>query len=178
MRHLAARTVLGLGLLLLVWLGSPGSPVVYSAERVVVSAADRGTGTLRSALLQAAAGDTITFSATAFPPASPVTIWVESALPALNRDGVTIDASNAGVILNGSAAPGGTKGLTVQGDNCTIRGLIIRDFDSDGVYIAAGASGTTVGGDRAVGTGPMGQGNQMVSNGASGIAIVGDNNFI
>lgn len=69
---------------------------------VVTSTTDSGPGTLRQALLDAQSGDTITFDATVFPPTSPMTITLTSGLPELTQGNLTIDASNAGVILDGS----------------------------------------------------------------------------
>ncbi|MBN1139667.1 MAG: right-handed parallel beta-helix repeat-containing protein [Anaerolineae bacterium] len=178
MRNLLSRGALGVAFLLLVLLAGPGSPAVHSADLVVISPADSGYGTLRWALLSAGPGEKIIFSPAVFPPGDPVTIWVQSALPTMNRDNVTLDASNTGVILNGAQTPPGTKGLIVEADNCTILGLTIREFKSDGIAIGASASWTTLGGDQGGGDGPNGEGNLVVANGASGIAIQGDNNAI
>jgi len=69
---------------------------------VVTSTADSGPGTLRQALLDAQSGDTITFDPAVFTPTSPVTITFTSGLPDISQGDLTIDASNAGVILDGS----------------------------------------------------------------------------
>ncbi len=69
---------------------------------VVTSTADSGPGTLRQALLDAQSGDTITFDPAVFPPTSPMIITLTSSLPELSQGNLTIDASNAGVILDGS----------------------------------------------------------------------------
>ena len=116
----------------------PGNVVLNLVK--VVSPADSGPGTLRQALLDAAPGDAITFSPTVFPPGSPVTILVQSVLPTLNKDNVTIDASAAGVTLDGSQTPALTNGLIVEADDCIIRGLTIQNFSSNGVLIAAGVA--------------------------------------
>jgi len=165
--------------LLVVFLDSV-PPVAMSANLTVASPANSGPGTLRQALLDATLGDTITFDPAVFPPGNPVTIVVRSVLPTLNKNGVTIDASNAGVILDGSQTPAGTNGLIIEADNCVVRGLTIRNFKSNGVYIAAGASNNTIGGDRSIktATGPNGQGNLIVLNGGSGIEIRGDGNYV
>ncbi len=73
-----------------------------AATSVVTSTADSGPGTLRQALLDAGNGDAITFDPAVFPPGSPVTITLASALPHLTQGNLTIDASIAGVILDGS----------------------------------------------------------------------------
>jgi parallel beta-helix repeat protein len=179
MKHLLPRIDLWLGvLLLLAVLLGPTPPVVRSANLEVISPADSGPGTLRQALSDAVTGDTITFSPAVFPSGSPVTIFVQSVLPTLDKDNVTIDASNAGVILDGSQAPAGTNGLIIEGDNCVVQGLTIRDFSSNGIFIASGATGNTIGGDRSAGAGPNGQGNLIVFNEANGIEIRGDSNLV
>ena len=61
---------------------SPASTSVTTAEGIVVSsAADSGPGTLRQALREARAGDTIIFDAVVFPPEDPVSIMLDSELP-------------------------------------------------------------------------------------------------
>ncbi len=69
---------------------------------VVTSAADSGSGTLRQALHDARRGDTIIFDPEVFPPSRPTTIAVTSGLPEISQGRLTIDGSNAGVILDGS----------------------------------------------------------------------------
>jgi hypothetical protein len=69
---------------------------------IVTSPADTGPGTLRQAMLDAQNGETITFDAIVFPSDAPVTIFITSGLPEIMQGNVTIDASNAGVILDGN----------------------------------------------------------------------------
>ncbi|HSN76213.1 MAG TPA: clostripain-related cysteine peptidase [Anaerolineae bacterium] len=104
-----------------------------------------------------------------------------SPLPALTSNGITIDASNAGVIVDGSLAPAGANGLVMNADNCVVQGLTIQGFKRDGVMIMPGASGNTIGGNRSVGAGPNGQGNTIIANGGDGVEITGsgaDNNAV
>ena len=84
------------------------------ATCTVTSTADSGSGSLRACLLQAAADGTILFDAGVFPQASPAAIVLASALPALTMHGLTIDGSNAGVVLDGSGLSVGA-GLVVSG---------------------------------------------------------------
>ncbi|MBP7691077.1 MAG: hypothetical protein KA764_04140, partial [Anaerolineales bacterium] len=100
----------GAALTLITWLSAP-APAARAATRTVTSAADSGPGTLRQALLDAGPGDLITFSPAAFPPGTPAVIPLLSPLPAITQNALTLDASNAGVILEGGAAPAGTTGL-------------------------------------------------------------------
>ena len=152
---------------------------------VVTSTADAGPGSLRQALLDAQTGDTITFDPGVFPPNSPATIAVSSGpLPALVEGAVTIDGSNAGVILNGSNLAGvHDRGLEIRSDGNKVLGLQIVNFPFDGVLIGAPGNGrdnNTIGGDRSIGDGPLGQGNLISGNGGYGIQVCGDstNNLI
>jgi hypothetical protein len=135
-------------------------------HRVVRSAADSGPGTLRQALLEAQDNDIITFDPAVFPPAAPVTISVTSALPGIHRNGLILDASNAGVELDGRLLSGDWQaGLALEACNGTnIRGLRIVNFSGPGIYLSGGARNNVIGGDRSVGAGPFGQGNQFVQN--------------
>ncbi|MGB3906082.1 MAG: hypothetical protein WBB22_14315 [Anaerolineae bacterium] len=157
-------------------IGAPAPTTLTAPQRqtiVVTSTADSGPGTLREALGQAPAGTAITFDPTIFPPDDPATIAVTSALPGLVQGQVTIDASNAGVILDGSHLPRGevTYGLLVTSNGNVIQGLQILHFPGDGISVVRGASHNTIGGDRTVGVGPSGQGNVVSGNGEQGITI-------
>ena len=119
----------------------------FSAKRaiVVTSPADSGPGTLRQALLDAQADDHITFDPVVFPPTSPVTITLSTDLPNITINGLKIDASQAGVLLDGRDL-GVSAGLTIQGaDRVTIQGLQILNF-SYGIEIERGASHALIGG--------------------------------
>jgi len=140
---------------------------------VVTSTADSGPGTLRQALLDARSGDTITFDTTVFPPSAPATIYVSSELPPITQGNLTVDASNAGVILDGSKIPEDmwVSGLNINSDRNTIWGLQILDFNPGaGISIIDPAQNNAVGGDRSIGSGPTGQGN-LIANGDIGIRL-------
>jgi hypothetical protein len=94
-------------------------------------------------------------------------------LLSLYQDNLTIDASSAGVILDGSRAPDGTNGLIVSADGCAVYGLTIQNFSSNGVILELGASGNRIGGDRNLGSGPNGRGNRIANNGGSGVDLRG-----
>jgi len=138
----------------------------------VTSAEDSETGTLRQALLDAQAGDTIIFDPFIFPSDSPTTIFLSSeTLPRVSQGGITIDASNAGVILDGSKLPGYSDfGLVISSDHNTVMGLQIINIGGAGIYLEGG-SYNIIGGDRTVGTGPLGQGN-LLSNNWAGIGLL------
>jgi len=138
-------------------------------EIVVTSTADSGTGTLRWALQTARSGDVITFDRGTFPSNDPATIYLRSELPPIDRGDqggrLTIDASDAGVILDGVSVPGGwSNGLQIYADDCVVMGLQILNFTGSGIT-AAGVSRTRIGGDRRIGGGSTGQGNLLANNG-------------
>lgn len=152
------------------------------ATRVVVSsAADAGSGTLRAALQNLTDNTVITFDPAVFPPASPVTIVLQTPLPAIERNYVTVDASNAGVILEGGMLDtqqilGESSGLTVRGFHGTVMGLQIYRFPVHGI-LAEGAY-CVIGGSRAVGAGPVGQGNVCSGNRLYGMMVGGYRNTV
>jgi hypothetical protein len=134
----------------------------------VTSTADSGAGSLRECLApeHATPGTTITFDTGVFPPASPATIHVLSLLPELNAGSLTLDASNAGVILDG----GGTvaNGIQIGSSHNQVMGLQVRNFSGNGIRIGFPSQYNQVGGDHMVGNGPSGQGN-VVNGSAVGI---------
>jgi hypothetical protein len=113
----------------------PGPTGVTSeAAYLVTSPADSGPGTLRAALQNVSAGRVITFDPAAFPPAQPVTITLNSKLPPINSDRITIDASNAGVILDGDSIGKTPETLLLDDVSLTVNGgqnlLLNGDFSA------------------------------------------------
>ncbi len=157
--------------------------------------ADSGAGSLRQAIVNANAhpgADRIVFNL----PSGQNTINLQSALPTITG-AVTIDGTTQPgyqgtpvVELNGNYA-GAANGLTIAAKNVTVKGLLIDDFQGDGIMIqgpSAGgdsvlgdhiynngvdgvqivnASGNVLGGNQA------GQGNFIASNGGDGVGISG-----
>jgi len=140
---------------------------------VVTSPADAGPGTLRAALMKAEGRAVITFDPSVFSPDAPVTISLTSPLPGLDRGSLTIDASNAGVILDGSniASPDPQNGLSITSDHNVVQGLQIIGFSNAGIALDAGAQYNIIGGDRTIGNGVLGQGNLISGNGQFGIGL-------
>jgi len=141
-------------------------------QLVVASITDDGYGTLRWALETARYGDVIAFDSQVFPPDDPAAILLKAELPAITCGGLTIDASNAGVVIDGSHVPGDwNNGLQVYSSDNTVMGLQIVDFAGSGIVIGHGAY-NTIGGDRNIGLGPIGQGN-LTSGNTIGIDLCG-----
>jgi hypothetical protein len=139
---------------------------------IVTSPADSGPGTLRQALLTAHSGDTITFDPAVFPANVPVTIALTIGLPEITQGNLIIDASNAGVILDGSKIQEtSTNGLTLTSNGNSIRGLQIVRFPGAGIALQGGAQNNTIGGDQKIGIGPLGQGNLVSGNKSTGIGM-------
>ena len=139
---------------------------------VVTSRTDSGSGSLRQALLNATPGDTITFDPAVFPPTTPMTITLLKALPAITQGNLTIDASNAGVVLDGRYATG-ADGFRITSKGNIIQGLQIIYFPGNGVRITGGAQNNSVSGDRSLGSGPFGAGNVISGNRGHGVSIEG-----
>ncbi|MDH4137300.1 MAG: hypothetical protein OEW09_11380 [Anaerolineae bacterium] len=142
------------------------TPTPQGRTIVVTSTVESGSGTLRQALQDAQPHDTITFDPAVFPPNAPETIAITSGLPQITQGYLTIDASNAGVILDGSKLPTDTwiPGLEIISDGNTIRGLQVIHFTGTGIVVAGHNQNNTIGGDRNIGLGPIGQGNLTSSN--------------
>ena len=83
-------------------LSAPAVRETQSVEWLVTSTADSGEGSLREALQKARPGTVIRFDSVVFPVKAPAAIMLESALPELTTGRVTIDGSDAGVIIDGS----------------------------------------------------------------------------
>ncbi len=149
-------------------------PLAGSGTWTVISNADSGPGTLRWALENAGSGDTVVFDPVAFPPTNPAIIKPLSYLPLLKQGGLTVDASNAGVILDGSGTPSDASGLNIVSDGNVMKGLQILNFPGPGVFIGGkfAAKGNVIGGDRTRGTGPLGEGNLISGNGG-GVGMSG-----
>ena len=158
--------VLSLTLVLFI-LMAVGAGWVRAAEYQVNSTADSGPGTLRQCMSDVDHGDSVTFSAMIFSPASPGTIRVLSALPHLGKTGVTIDATSAGVVLDGRSVSPSAAGLVVWSDSNSIRGLQILWFPAGGIVIEADADHNTVDGNLISGNG-----------GTAGIEVLGEDNTI
>jgi parallel beta-helix repeat protein len=153
---------------------STSTPALQGEITIVTSTADSGPDTLRQALLDAQGGETITFDTSVFPPTAPVTISITSALPHIHANNLTLDASNAGVILDGSnLGEGWVAGLQIASSNGnTIRGLQISNFSGRAIDISGDSQHNVIGGDRSVGDGPFGQGNLLIHNG-NGVVMAG-----
>ncbi len=144
----------------------------------VTSAEDNGPGTLRQAMLDARSGDIITFDPATFPANEPKPINLYSQLPVIDQGYLTLDASNAGVVLNGSHVGGEwTPGLDIWSDYNVIKGLGILSFSGPGISIQGNSNFNTIGGDRAIGLGQIGEGNFVGAN-SDGIAVSGSDNII
>jgi hypothetical protein len=153
---------------------SPTPISVPKGENIIVTSAnDSGNGTLQQALTDAQPGDIITFDPSVFPPDNPTTIVLTNGLPEINQGYLTIDASNAGVILDGCkiTTPESVHGLSITSNNNIVRGLQITGFSDAGIALYNSAQYNLIGGDREIGDGPLGQGNSISGNANFGIGL-------
>jgi len=146
----------------------------------VSNANDSGLASFRYALTVAQEYDTIIFNPNIFPPDNPMRIFINSELPRITKGHITLDASNAGVILDGSNIEDDKIfGLIISSDYNKVMGLQIVNFRNiQAVYVEGGAH-NQIGGDRNQGLGPVGQGN-LISNNGVGIQLlsIGGGNVI
>ena len=148
-------------------------PATEEDSIIVSSTSNSGPGSLRQALLEAQYGDTITFDTTVFPPDAPAIIFITNEeLPGINVDNLTLDASNAGVILDGNQLQGDwVAGLQIiSSRDVSIMGLQISHFPGPGIAISGDSTQNIIGGNRRIGEGPWGQGN-LLSNNNVGVSI-------
>ncbi len=145
-------------------------PTPIGKTIVVTSYMNDGPGTLRQALLDAISGDKIVFDTEIFPPESPTTIFLTThgesiALPSITQGSLIIDASNAGVIIDGSKTSGEwVNCISIESNDNIIRGLQVINFPGSGFAFMNQAQNNILGGNRSVGVGPIGQGNLSAGN--------------
>jgi len=110
-----------------------------AATCIVTSKNDSGPDTLRDCLSKAVSGDTITFDPAVFPPATPSTISLTSQLPGINQGNITIDGSNAGVVLDGSGiGDPQADGVILASSNNVIRGPAVPNMKKVRDWAACG----------------------------------------
>jgi parallel beta-helix repeat protein len=142
----------------------------------VTNTNNSGSGSLRQAIIasNAATGpsaNTIDFDIGS---GGTKTITLQSALPVVTQsvtiDGTTQPGTGAAprIVLNGSSAGKSVVGLKLTASNCTVKGLAIDDFTSDGVVVSS-ASGDVITDDY-IGVAPAGS---KAGNGGNGVTIVG-----
>jgi hypothetical protein len=146
-----------------------------SSTCMVTSTADDGSGSLRECISNLSEGGIIAFDTQIFSPNKPATIQLLSTLPVIEQITFTIDASNAGVILDGSQLGSG-NGLEFYASDSVIMGLQIVNFPENGMRV--NGDNNRIGGNRLNGAGPTGEGNLLSGNGINGIILYGNNNNI
>ncbi len=116
-------------------VSSSSEPAPSTSTPVVTSTADSDPGSLRQCMNDAFSGTVITFDPSVFPPSNPARIVIKSPPLSITRGNITIDASNAGVILDGSEFEGLTNGIDILSDNNVIMGLQVVNF-SNGIGVS------------------------------------------
>jgi hypothetical protein len=146
------------------------------ATFTVVNTDDGGLGSLRQAMLDANANSGADLIAFAIPGSGVHTLNVGSAggqpLPTIT-DPVTIDGTTqpgyAGsplIELNGAAESPEANGLFITVGHCTVRGLVINRFTSDGIELSEGGDNLIEG--NYIGTDPSG----TIALGNHGVGVV------
>ena len=126
--------------------------------------------TLRAAIMQAnvdPSKSTIRFLEEVFPEDSPGVIFPKESLPEIEHP-VIIDASGAGVVIDGSRAGNSSTGLKISAGNSTVKGLTIVGFRA--AFFGIGIEIEKEGGNRI-------EGNTLIEN-TRGLAIGSDDNRI
>lgn len=173
-----------------IFVGFPAEKYVLSSEKAlavlnnlktsftetltVKNTNDSGPGSLRWCLENVKNGGRILFDTNVFSPTKPGIIYLKSTLQ-FSTGNITLDASNAGVIIDKNTTEDVNQGFSVNTDGNVIRGLTLRNFTEAAIYISGGNN--IVGGNRLNGAGPNGQGN-VVLKGGGGIWIYGPDNIV
>jgi uncharacterized repeat protein (TIGR01451 family) len=160
--------------LFLVLALSAGVLRALAATYTVTTINDAGAGSLRQAVFDAnfnPGPDTIQFNILPAG-AQRITLFAEGLVV---TDPVTIDGSTQPgfsgsplIVLAGADANG--PGLRLSTSNCLIRSLVISNFAGHGLELTANARNNVIGGTNA------GAGNLILSNGLSGVAVLGGTN--
>lgn len=123
-----------------------GSTPAHGATFVVLNTNNSGPGSFSDAIIQAngsPGNDTITFDPAVFPPGAPAAIQPASQLPYVDAaEGVTIDGTGAGVVLDGQFAGDSAYGLSFEPfdgglQNITIRSIYVLNFGGNNIDIAS-----------------------------------------
>ncbi len=143
----------------------------------VTNTNDSGPGSLRWCLKNIQQGGRIIFSPAVFKPSNPAVIYCLTTLE-FNSGSVFLDASDAGVILDGSKAPDEAGGILIKTGGNIIRGLKIQNFKNFAIQVAG--DNNIIGGSRLKGAGPNGEGNVFIKSGnvwinGNDCIIVGNN---
>jgi hypothetical protein len=162
--------------------------IAQASTFTVINTSDSGVGSLRQAIIDAnnnAGADTIAFniSGTGVHTISPLTALL-AITEAVTIDGYTQPGSSANthattqglntvlkIELNGVNSGSNFSGLTINADNCTVRGLVIDSFVHNGIDI--NASSAVIEGDF-IGTDPTGTIARPNGSGGNGGIILGN----
>jgi hypothetical protein len=153
---------------------------VFTQTLTVSNTKDSGPGSLRWCLENIKKGGRILFDTSVFDPSKPETIYILNTLEPYSGY-MTLDASNAGVILDGSRSKDGASCIWINSDENVIKGLKIQNFDGTAISICG--RDNIIGGSRVKGNSPSGEGNVVIKTlgigiggqGATDNIIVGNN---
>lgn len=172
--QLSRISIIGLAIVLAIAVLVAPQKVFAACEQTVTTTAnDLSAGSLRLAISQADSGETVCFN---IPGGGVKTITMSTTI-SINQD-ITIDGTSqpgyAGsplIEINGNHAV--NTGIQLSGGNATIKGLVVNNYQVDGIFIPS--SGNTV---TASYIGLDSSGTADSGNGSSGIGITGGNNVI
>lgn len=142
------------------------------AETLIVNTiASTGEGSLDWCLENIHEGGRILFDVSVFPPEQPATIFASNGYEIFRVGNITIDASNAGVIIDGTNVPHDQAGLHIMSSGNVVRGLQIQNFHSYALMIHRNG-GNIIGGSREIGAAQIGEGNIFIS--SAGVTLHGE----
>ena len=124
---------------------------------------DSGPGSVRDCLAKTPAGGTVVFDPASFPPSGQAQESRLNSPLQLDKGWVTLDASNAAVMLFGDQAQMRRLGCHLTGQYR--QGASDGWFLGGGIVLSGAAAHNQIGGDRSSGKGPTGEGNVIWGNG-------------
>ena len=147
----------------LIGVGLVAQGVVKGDTFTVINTNDSGSGSLREAIVLSNANPGLDLIAFNIPGPGPHTIQLASPLPELNEEVVidgysqpgsqpATDTSNAvlNIVLDGSSLVWYNQAflfINVNASNCVIRGLVINNYQRNGILIASEAGGNVIEGN-------------------------------
>lgn len=141
----------------------------YPGTLTVTNTKSSGKGSLAWCLDHIMEGGCILFDTKVFTPAKPAVIYLSDTIRLDRVNNITLDASNAGVIIDGRNLQQNSNGIDIASSGNVIKGFRMQNLPTNSINIRG--RNNIIGGSRAKGAGPSGEGNVIINSG--GIMISG-----
>jgi hypothetical protein len=142
----------------------------FTETLTVTNTKDSGKGSLQWCIDHISEGGCILFDTKVFPTEDPTVIYISDTIKLERANNITLDASNAGVIIDGSKLQPNTNGICIQTSGNVIKGFQLQNLPTNSISL--NSPDNIIGGSRVNGKGPSGEGNVIINSG--GIMISGE----